>query len=216
MISRRTVNKIEKEARTYFLKAFSCHDWSHIERVEKLALHIGKKEKANLEILKLAVILHDIGRKEEMESKGAFCHAEKGAEIAEKILRRNKIEEDDIQNIVHCIITHRFRNNHIPNTIEAKALYDADKIDSIGAVGIGRAFLFAGKIGAKLHNNKKIDIRKTEAYSEEDSAYREFIVKLSKIKDKILTREGKKLAKIRHNFMAEYFKILQQEVDGKR
>ena len=216
MISVKTLNKIEKEAKKYFKGAFSCHDWSHVERVRNIAIHIGKKEKANLKILELAAILHDIGRKKEMELKGALCHAEKGAEMAKNILAKYKISDKDAKNIVHCIITHRFRNNHIPKTIEAKVLYDADKLDSIGAVGIGRAFLFAGKVGAKLYNDKNTDIYKTKAYSEEDSAYREFTIKLSKVKNKMLTKEGERIAEIRHKFMVEYFKIFQQEVNGKR
>lgn len=85
--------------------------------------------------------MHDIGRKAEMKSRGQFCHAEKGAELAGKILFKHKIDQDIIDNVTHCIISHRYRNQNIPKTIEAKVLFDADKLDSIGAVGIGRDFI---------------------------------------------------------------------------
>ena len=114
---------------------------------------------------------------------------------------------------MHCIECHRFRKNKPPISIEAKILFDADKLDSIGAIGIGRAFSFAGGVGARLHI-KDIDITKTKEYSVDDCAYREFLVKLIKLKDRMLTKEGKRIAKERHNFMVEFFDRLNKEVDG--
>ena len=95
-------------------------------------------------------------------------------------------------------------------------LFDADKLDSIGAIGIGRAFLFAGEIGSKVHNDKKTieNIKETKAYSKEDTAYREYILKLVNIKDLLFTNEGKRIAKERHDFMVEFFNRLNREVDG--
>lgn len=116
--------------------------------------------------------------------------------------------------MVHCIETHRFRGNNKPQTKEAKVLFDADKLDSIGAVGIGRAFQFAGEVGARLHNGG-IDIKQTQSYSKEDTAYREFTVKLRKIKDRMLTEEGKRMAEERHRFMIAFFDRLNDEVEGK-
>jgi len=205
--------KIKKEAKNYFHNARGSHDWDHTERVYNLCVRIGKKEKANMEILKLATLLHDVARDEEYKSKGKVCHAEKSAFLAKKILEKFKIDEDKIDKIVHCIKCHRFKSNNVPKTIEAKVLFDADKLDSIGAVGIGRTFLFAGEVGARLHN-KEIDIEKTEPYTLEDTAYREFTFILKKIKDRMLTREGKRIAKERHNYMVNFFKRLDKEVGG--
>jgi uncharacterized protein len=97
--------------------------------------------------------------------------------------------------------------------LEARTLFDADKLDSIGAIGIGRAFLFAGEVGAKLHN-PEMDLHNTQPYTEQDTGYREFKLKLSKIKDRMLTVEGRRLARERHAFMEEFFERLQQEWDG--
>jgi uncharacterized protein len=206
-------NQIKEEAKKFFSNARGSHDWSHIERVYNLSIHIGKKEEADLEILSIAAILHDIGRDLESKSNGEICHAEKGASMAEELLKKYKVPSEKIEKIVHCIETHRFRGNKIPSSKEGKILFDADKLDSTGAVGIGRAFLFAGETGAKLHN-KDIDIHKTLPYTEDDTAWREFIFKLNKIKDKMLTEEGKRIALERHSFMVDFFDRLNKEVDG--
>ncbi len=195
------------------LETGGCHDWSHVERVYRLCMHIGKKERADMEILALSAILHDIGRKYEDKSGGKICHAEKGALLARKLMQKHDTEKEKIDKIVHCIECHRYRGNKKPETKEAKILFDADKLDSIGAIGIGRAFLFAGEMGAKLHN-KGINIEKTKSYTEEDTAYREFIFKLRKVKDMMMTAEGRRIAKKRHEFMVNFFERLNKEFEG--
>jgi uncharacterized protein len=216
-INQEIIQKIEKEAKKFFVDASGCHDWTHVERVCELAMNIGKKEKADSFVLTAACLLHDIGRKEEMASRGKFCHAEKGAELANKILQKYKLDQNIIDNILHCIISHRYRNNHIPKTTEAKVLFDADKLDSIGAVGIGRDFLFAGYLQHALYtgNEKRlIKLKQDKTYTIDDTAIMEYEFKLKKIKNKMLTKTGKKIAKIRHDFMVAYFKRFWQEVKG--
>ncbi|MBW2554777.1 MAG: HD domain-containing protein [Deltaproteobacteria bacterium] len=205
--------QIKKEAKRYFENAKGSHDWEHTERVCNLCIHIGKEEKADIEILKLAAILHDIGREYQDKTNGRVCHAEKGALLARELLGKHAMDKERIDKVIHCIECHRFRGDRIPQSKEAKVLYDADKLDSIGAVGIGRAFLFAGEVGAQLHNIG-VDIEKTEPYTKEDTAYREFMVKLKKVKDKMLTEEGKRIAEERHAFMEEFFDRLNKEVEG--
>jgi uncharacterized protein len=212
-ISNATINKIKEEAKSFFSGANSCHEWEHTERVCNLALHIGKKENANLEVLELAVILHDIARKEQDESSGKICHAERGAVLAKEILEKYNLPEDKIENVVHCIECHRYRNDKIPQTLEAKILFDADKLDSIGTIGIGRAFSFAGHLGAKVHD-KNVVVDKSAEYTSDDTAYREYSVKLKFLKDKIITDEGKQIAQGRHAFMENFFERLNKEVDG--
>ncbi|MBN2441879.1 MAG: HD domain-containing protein [Spirochaetales bacterium] len=207
------VAEIKREVRALLNGSRGSHDWEHTERVYRLALHIGKKEGALIEIITLSALLHDIGRSCEAESRGKVCHAEKGAEMAAHLLKKYDLNQKKIDEIIHCIETHRFRNNKHPESLEAQVLFDADKLDSIGAVGIGRAFLFAGEVGAKLHN-KNVDILNTKSYSEEDTAYREYMVKLRYIKDRMCTNEGKRLAFERHMFMENFFIRLNQEVDG--
>lgn len=206
-------DKITEKVKEFFSDSGASHDWEHTQRVYNLCLDLGKKENADMEILELAAILHDIGRREQDKSSGKICHAEKGAVLAREILKEHKIDEEKIDKIIHCIETHRFRGDKIPESKEAKVLFDADKLDSIGAVGIGRAFHFSGEIKSRLHNND-VDIEKTEQYTKEDTAYREFMVKLRKVRDRMLTNEGKKIAEKRHDFMASFFDRLNKEVDG--
>ena len=207
-------NKILAEVKNIYSNIHGSHGWEHTERVYNLSLHIGKIEEANLEVLKYAALLHDIGRNEQDKSMGRLCHAEIGAKQARKLLNRYKITEELIEKIVHCIATHRYRGENIPLSLEAKILYDADKLDAIGAIGIGRAFVFSGEIGAKVHL-KDIKIENTKSYSENDTAYREYLVKLRNIKNKLLTEEGKRLGEGRHRFMLEFFDRINKEVAGR-
>jgi len=153
-----------------------------------------------------------------MTKKGGFCHAEKSAELSKDILEKYDIDQKDRDNILHCIITHRFRNAHIPETIEAKIIFDSDKLDSIGAIGIARAFLFSGGAGSNnlyTGNEKKLaEDGGNYSYTKEDSAVLEYEIKMKKIKDKVLTETGKKVAQARHNFMERYFNQFWQEVKG--
>jgi uncharacterized protein len=194
----------------------SSHGWDHTERVWNLCRHIGGAEGADLEILRLAAYLHDIGRPEEKASGGEVCHAMVGAERARRVLEEQGCGQDTVEGVAHCIASHRFRRNgEQPRTLEARVLFDADKLDAIGAVGIGRAFLFAGEVGARLHN-PEADILNTQAYSTEDTAFREFSVKLRKVKGRMLTTTGKRLAEDRHLFMVGFFDRLTEEVQGKK
>lgn len=194
-------------------KEGGSHGPDHSERVYFMALAIGRELNARLDILAAAALLHDIGRRQETKSKGDICHAQKSADMADSILKKLGFAIEDIEAIQHCIKTHRFRGEEKPVSLEAQILFDADKLDSIGAVGIGRAFLFAGQIGAKLHD-AEIDHSKTMAYSNEDTAYREFQVKMSRVRDQMLTAPGKRLAQQRHRFMEIFFDELNSEIYG--
>jgi uncharacterized protein len=213
---KRITVEIEDIAKKYFINSDGCHDWSHVERVRSMALRIGKEEKANLDILEIAALLHDICRKED---DGVFCHAEEGEKEAAKILKNyDMVSKEDKENILHCILTHRFRKNNIPETIEAKVLFDADKLDSIGAIGLSRAFLFAGSAGAnRLYtgNEKELaTIGKDMSFTKEDTAILEYEFKLKKIKDKMMTKTGKKIAEGRHLHMEGFINRFWEEVKG--
>ncbi|MFC1885920.1 HD domain-containing protein [Thermodesulfobacteriota bacterium] len=209
------VKQVKAIAEKMFDKSAGSHDWTHTLRVHRLSLRIGAFEHVDMEVLQIAVFLHDIGRSLQDASNGAVCHAEKGAQIAHDIIKDLPLSETQKKNIVHCVQTHRFRGENTPKTMEAKILFDADKLDSIGAVGVGRAFLFAGEVGAGLYN-PDVNIEDTRSYSKDDTGFREYQVKLNKIKDRIMTQEGKRLANARHDFMDFFFKQFVEEYQGKR
>lgn len=226
MITTKDIRVIEDIAKKYFKEASGCHDWSHIERVRKIALRIGKQEKADLKIIEVAVLLHDIGRKFEMDHRGEkdgikICHAIESKKEANKILEKfKKITQAEKENILHAIEAHRHRNSLLPATLEAKIVFDADKLDSIGAVGVARDFLFAGSAGSDClytGNEKRLaKLGKDHAFTTEDSAILEYEVKLKHLKNKMMTKSGKQLAIGRDKFMKDFFNVFWQEVAGKR
>jgi uncharacterized protein len=207
------VASVRAEARRLLEASRGSHDWDHTERVYSLCLRIGRKEGADLGVLKLAALLHDVGRNEEDASNGRVCHGRAGAALARRVLKEQGLDEDTVERVAHCVRAHRFRKGVPPKTLEARVLFDADKLDSIGAVGVGRAFLFAGEVGARLHD-PDVDPARTRPYTSEDTAYREYLVKLSRVKDRMFTREGKRLARERHRFMKKFFLRLNRETAG--
>lgn len=208
-MNEKIIDLIKEEAQSYFNLACPSHDWSHVERVYNLCLDIGKKEKADLDILKLAAFLHDIGRQREMANPDEINHAQVSFDIASEILKKYKINGEISKNILNCISAHRFRKNRLPETIEAKVLFDADKLDSIGAIGVARAYAWAGKQSIKLYSSKNY---LGTGYEKEHSPVTEFRYKLSHVKDKLFTKTAKKMAEQRHAFMESFFKQLMQEV----
>lgn len=191
----------------------SCHDWDHTLRVKVTALELGTQEGADLEVVAAAAILHDIARPQEMADQGKSDHATIGAAQAHEILTREGIGDDAFRDhVAACIRTHRFRTRtgEVPATIEAKVLFDADKLDSLGAIGLARAFHFAGKTGARVHNTPQ-EALSGDSYGREDSALREFLVKLQNVPDRLLTATGRQIGAERLAFMREFFARLDRE-----
>ena len=208
------VERVRVAAEKWFSGARSSHDWDHTRRVLRLCRRIGPREGADMDVLCIAALLHDIGRREQDRSNGVLCHAAIGAELAAPIVADLALSKRRGENILHCIRSHRYRGDHAPATVEARVLFDADKLDAIGAVGVARAYLFAGELGAKLHNSGN-DIAGTRRYSSEDTGYREFKVKLCRIRERMLTETGRRLAEDRHHFMVAFFQRFIDEVEGR-
>ena len=209
------LSRIREQARAHFSQAKGSHDWDHTLRVLRLCRRIGAAEGADLLVTEAAAYLHDIGRGHQDRANGNLCHAEKGAAMARELLKAYPLAHDRRENIIHCIAAHRFRRGDHPRTLEASVLFDADKLDAIGAVGVARAFLFAGELGARLHS-PEVDVARAPAYSVDDTGYREYVVKLSRIRERILTVTGRRLADERHRFMTDFFDRFLEEYEGER
>ena len=116
----------------------SAHDGEHVRRVLYLALEIAEAEPAaDRDVLIAACLLHDIGREEQFRDP-SLCHARVGAEKAYRFLRGRGFPEDFSAHVRDCVRTHRFRSSDPPESIEAKILFDADKLDVTGAIGMAR------------------------------------------------------------------------------
>ena len=212
MIRKEMINKIEKEAHHIFKDLGPSHDWQHVERVLKIAITIAKKERANVNLVKIAVYLHDVGRKDLKEKN--YDHAVEGVKIAKKILKKYPLSDKQVDNICHCIETHRFRNNRIPKTKEAKCLHDADKIDNLGAIGIARSYIYLGEtmdcvLYMKPKKEKKPDKRRTNSVQEE------YEIKYKHLPEKLTTKTGKTIAKKRLKYMKSYLDMLEKEALGR-
>ena len=117
----------------------AAHDKDHVYRVLYQALELARSEDhVDYDVLIGACLLHDIGRKEQFENP-ALCHAVVGSEKAYDFLIEHGLGMEYGEQVKQCILTHRYRNNHPPQSIEAKILFDADKLDVVGAMEIGRA-----------------------------------------------------------------------------
>jgi len=196
-----------------------CHDFYHTKRVLKVAEYLAKKEGADIFVIRLAALLHDIGRIEEYKHKhhqGKINHADLSAKNARPILQKFGLPEKTINAVCHAIIAHRFRNpTESAKTIEAKIIRDADKLDSIGAIGIARACIWLGEYRISTIYVTKKEWSKFDMNSDDpkhDSLQREWAIKLSKIKDGMFTKSGRQLALKRHKLMEKYLKDLEKEI----
>ncbi|NJE42457.1 HD domain-containing protein [Thermococcus sp. GR6] len=195
---KKTLKLIER-AREFAMSFFEregTHGFSHVERVFNLCMHIGREEGADLEILALAALLHDVARP--LESAGKVeDHAAEGARIARQYLRSLGYPEEKVEAVAHAIEAHRFSRGPEPTTLEAKILSDADKLDAIGAIGIARVFMYSGEHGRDI-----------------EASLRHFEEKILKLKDLMYTETAKKMAEERHRFTEEFIERIRREIEG--
>jgi len=175
----------------------AIHGFSHVKRVLNSCLYIGKKLNANLLVLEISALLHDIGRKNENSDTKGKNHAELSARMALDFLKSRdfRLSQEEIENIIHSIKSHSFSNNHLPNTVEAKILSDADKLDALGAIGLFRTIGFAIKKGAGLE--KVIDHLER---------------KILKLKEQMNLHISKELAEERHQIILDFYNNIRNEM----
>ena len=129
-----------------------AHDFSHLFRVRKIAKYLANKEGANTEVAEAAALTHDIERREDSESDRYF---NKSAEQAQKLLLEVGYPKDFIEKVVSCVESHSRSSSVVPETIEAKVVFDADKLDGLGYVGIVRWYLAMGHMGFDVEDSTK-------------------------------------------------------------
>ena len=191
----------------------SAHDKEHIYRVLFNALEIAKAENdIDYDVLITACLLHDIGRREQFDDP-ALCHAIVGGEKAYRFLMEHGFEETFTQNVRHCIQTHRFRKSMEPESMEAKILFDADKLDVTGALGIARSLMYKGNVAEPIYNVLPDGTIGDGSNEEAPSFFKEYKFKLEKLYDKFYTARGAELAKKRQKIAMDYYESLYREVN---
>jgi uncharacterized protein len=190
------------------------HDWWHVDRVRKTALHIAAEEEADHLIVELAALLHDLG------DWKLNAGTDLGSKPARQWLDQHNVDINAINHVCEIIDNMSFRGGNKPpmNTIEGKIVQDADRLDALGAIGIARAFAFGGKRDREIYNpgSKPETFDSFEAYRDaKSSTINHFYEKLLLLKDKMNTETGKTLAEERHKYMENYLKQFYYEWDGK-
>jgi uncharacterized protein len=205
-----------EQARTYYAAADPVHDFGHILRVLALAERIGQAEGADMDILRAAVLLHDASGAAPDDDHGRAAHHHASAEVAREILRGEGWPPDRVEAVLHCIRAHRFRGGKPPQSLEAKILFDCDKLDVLGAIGVARAMGYAALAGQPLTGEPSERFKATgeKEPGEPHTPYHEFLFKLARIRDRLHTPAARALAEERHRYLAEYFERLAREVKG--
>jgi uncharacterized protein len=200
-----------ESVRAYYPEDDPVHGFSHVFRVYRLAEYIAQEEGAYLKIVRAAALLHDVVGDIDVREN----HHLAAARFATGVLMKENWHLDDIEAVAHCIRAHRFRKgDEEPNTLEAKVLFDADKIDAIGAVGVARAVSYAIRAGMDVYAPPSPGFLETGnlAAGESQTVAHEYLFKLQKIKDRLFTKTGKSLAEERHQLMAMFFEGWLKEI----
>jgi uncharacterized protein len=201
--------KIRERSEEFF--RHSHHSRSHVERVYILAVRIAREEKADLEVVKAAALLHDIARAMEDEGK-IEDHAMESAKMARKILEEVNFPKAKIDKVIQCIEVHRFKKNVKTENLEAKILQDADRLDMLGAIGIARVFARGGWQNMPIHDPS---IPPKENYDGRSlTSVNHIYEKILKVKDTFNTNTAKEIAKERHKFVEEFLERFLKEWKG--
>ena len=192
----------------------SAHDKEHVYRVLYHALEIARTENnVDYDVLIGACLLHDIGRKEQFENP-TVCHAMVGSEKAYDFLIAHGFEISYAEHIKNCIQTHRFRKNNPPQSIEAKILFDADKLDVAGAMGIARTLIYKGIVCEPLYSVLPNGMVSTGENDTVPSFFQEYKYKLESLYSNFYTARATELAKERQNIAVDFYNCLYQEANA--
>jgi len=207
-----------EQARTWYASSDPVHDFEHILRVYRMADRLAIEEGADLEIVHAAALLHDAeGSAPGSETRASHHH--RSAEFARQILTDEGWSEERILAVQHCIRAHRFRQDgEAPQTIEAKIIFDADKLDVLGAIGAARTLGYSALNHQPFYfqpSQKFLDSGEKEP-GEPHSSYHEYLFKLKKIKDLLFTQKARALAAERDAFLIAFFQQLAAEQTGEK
>lgn len=193
----------------------SAHDKDHVYRVLNNAMAIARETQgADMDVLIAACLLHDIGRPDQIADP-SLCHAQVGAERAYAFLRGIGWPQDGAAHVRSCIRTHRFRKSDPPESLEAMILYDADKLDVTGAIGVARTLQYNGALCEPIYGTAADgSICDGSGDQEPDSFCREYRYKLIRIYDRFMTEAGARMASERQAAAEAFYQSLMAEVQS--
>ncbi|MDE6280643.1 MAG: HD domain-containing protein [Oscillospiraceae bacterium] len=192
----------------------AAHDKEHIYRVLYNALEIAKTENnVDYDVLIAACLLHDIGRKEQFENP-ALCHAMVGSEKAYQFLLAHGFALCYAEQVKQCIQTHRYRKNNLTQSVEAKILFDADKLDVAGAIGMARTLLYKCTVSEPLYSVLPDGTVSSGENDTVPSFFQEYKHKLENLYSKFYTQRAAEIAKERQYTAVEFYNRLYQEVNS--
>lgn len=191
----------------------SAHDRFHVYRVLYSALDIAATESGvDMDVLTTACLLHDVGRERQFTDP-KLCHAKTGGEMAYEFLLSMKWDVNKSQHVRDCISSHRFRGDNRPQSIEAKILFDADKLDVTGALGIARTLFYSGQVSEPLYIvDENGDIVTTGSDADISSFIQEYNYKLKNLYDSFYTRRANEMAMEHQKAAADYYGSLYNEI----
>ncbi len=192
----------------------SAHDKAHVYRVLYMAMAIAAKEMdVDHDILLAACLLHDIGRPEQFADP-VVCHATAGGEKAYRFLLGRDWPRERASRVRACIKSHRYRSDNPPVTIEAKILFDADKLDVTGAIGIARTFLYIGQVSGPLYSLDEDGSVLDGTNDTTPSFFHEYKFKLEKLYDGFHTSVAQEIAKQRKSAAEDFYRSMLEEVSS--
>ena len=202
-----------EQARRWYEEHDPVHGFDHALRVYTLAEELGTELGADLDILRAAALLHDASGAAPGEAGTRVSHEQDSADFARRILLDEGWEESRIEAVEHCVRSHRFRNQETPKTLEAKVLFDADKLDVVGAFGVARTIGYAvqAKNPIFAEPSEQFMIDGSKEPEELHSAYHEYLFKLRRVKDRLYTEPAKRIASHRHKALVQFFDQLAAE-----
>jgi uncharacterized protein len=209
------ISKIAAEVKECLEGEGSGHDWWHVYRVWKMAEHIGRHENADMLVVSLAALLHDIADWKFHDGDDTV-----GPRVAAEMLKKHQVQPAIIERVAKIMAEVSFKGAgvpSVPSTLEGKIVQDADRLDAIGAIGIARAFAYGGHKGRALYDPRVAPVMHSskEAYSQsQSSTINHFHEKLLLLKDLMNTRIAKEIAEGRHRFMEDYLERFHSEWNG--
>ena len=213
MLSESVFDSAKDYIRTLFEGDGSGHDYFHSIRVHDIAVTISQTEGGDIDIIRLAALLHDVDDRKLFDSKDY--------DNARSFMTDNGIPEDMQDRVLHVIsqISFKGKDSIVPDTLEGKIVQDADRLDAIGAIGIGRAFAYGGSRGRPMHVPGEGFLQDMDAetyYNHENTTINHFYEKLLLLKNMMNTSTAREMADGRHRFMESFLDEFYAEWDGTR